>query len=96
MLLLLAQILRGLVQGVSQPVMFSAQSKSVGHHEQGAVVGLRQTLNRLAAIIVPPVMGAIADHWGMTESFLIMGAGLLFLCGLVVVWVAFTPLKPIE
>ena len=96
LLLLLAQILRGLVQGVSQPVMFSAQSKLVGRHEQGAVVGLRQTLNRLAAIIVPPVMGAIADHWGMTESFLIMGAGLLFLCGLVVVWVAFTPLKPIE
>jgi len=94
--LLLAQILRGLVQGVSQPVMFSAQSKSVGRHEQGAVVGLRQTLNRLAAIIVPPVMGAIADHWGMTESFLIMGAGLLFLCGLVALWVAVTPLRPIE
>ena len=95
-LLLIAQALRGFAQGLSQPVMFSAQSKSVGRHEQGAVVGLRQTLNRLSAIIVPPVMGLIADHWGLEESFLIMGAALLFLCGLVVVWVAFTPLKPIE
>ncbi|MDA0653558.1 MAG: MFS transporter [Proteobacteria bacterium] len=96
LLLLIAQILRGLVQGVSQPVMFSAQSKSVGRHEQGAVVGLRQTLNRLAAIIVPPVMGAVADHWDMEESFPIMGFGLLFLCGLVALWVAVTPLRPIE
>jgi len=95
-LLLGAQVLRGFFQGVSQPVMFSAQSKSVGRHEQGAVVGLRQTLNRLSAIIVPPVMGAIADHWGIGESFIIMGIGLLFLCLLVAIWVAFTPKEPIE
>jgi sugar phosphate permease len=95
-LLLAAQVLRGFVQGVSQPVMFSAQSKSVGRHEQGAVVGLRQTLNRLSAIIVPPVMGAIADHWGIGESFIIMGFGLLFLCLMVAVWVALAPREPIE
>ena len=95
-LLLLAQTVRGFAQGVSQPLMFSAQSKSVGRHEQGAVVGLRQTLNRLSAIIVPPVMGVIADHWGLAESFLIMGAGLLFLCVLVAIWIAFTPRTPIE
>ena len=95
-LLLAAQVLRGFVQGVSQPVMFAAQSKSVGRHEQGAVVGLRQTLNRLSAIIVPPVMGAIADHWGIGESFIIMGFGLLFLCLMVAVWVALAPREPIE
>ena len=95
-LLLAAQVLRGFFQGISQPVMFSAQSKSVGRHEQGAVVGLRQTLNRLSAIIIPPVMGAIADHWGIAESFFIMGAGLLFLCVAVAVWVAMTPREPIE
>lgn len=95
-LLLAAQVLRGFFQGISQPVMFSAQSKSVGRHEQGAVVGLRQTLNRLAAIIIPPVMGAIADGWGIAESFIIMGAGLLFLCAIVAVWVALTPREPIE
>ncbi len=95
-LLLAAQALRGLVQGVSQPVMFSAQSRSVGRHEQGAVVGLRQTMNRLSAIIVPPVMGAVADRWGLAESFLILGAALMVLCTLVGIWIARTPLKPIE
>jgi len=59
-------------------------------------VGLRQTMNRLSAIIVPPVMGAIADHWGLAESFLILGAGLILLCALVGVWIARTPLRPIE
>lgn len=95
LLLLLAQLLRGFIQGVSQPVMFSAQSKSVGRHEQGSVVGLRQTVNRLSAIIVPPVMGAIADRWGMAESFIILGAALLFLCALVGAWTARTKLRPI-
>jgi MFS family permease len=94
-LLLGAQILRGFFQGISQPVMFSAQSKSVGRHEQGAVVGLRQTLNRLSALIVPPVMGAIADHWGLDISFIVMGAALLFLCLLVLVWIGFTKREPI-
>ncbi len=95
-LLLLAQALRGFAQGVIQPVIFSVQSKSVGPHEQGAVVGLRQTLNRLSAIIVPPVMGVIADQWGLAESFIIMGAGFLFLCILVLIWVGFTKREPIE
>ena len=37
-------------------------------------------MNRLAAIVIPPVMGAIADAWGMTASFVILGAFLLLLC----------------
>jgi MFS family permease len=63
-LLLFAQSLRGWLQGVVQPVMFSVQAKAVGPYRQGAVVGLRQTLNRLAAIVIPPVIGVIADRWG--------------------------------
>src|SRR5271154_2522771 len=53
-LLLVAQILRGWLQGVVQPMMFSIQAKAVGPHRQGSVVGLRQTMNRLAAIVIPP------------------------------------------
>jgi len=80
LLLIAAQAVRGIVQGVMQPVMFSVQAKSVGRHQQGAVVGLRQTINRIAAISVPPLMGWIADLWGIGNSFLILGAGLLVLC----------------
>jgi MFS family permease len=79
-LLLAAQIGRGWLQGVVQPMMFSVQAKAVGKYRQGAVVGLRQTMNRLAAIVVPPIMGLIADHWGATQSFVILGGFLLLMC----------------
>lgn len=42
-------------------MIFSVQAKAVGPHRQGAVVGLRQTMNRLAAIVIPPLVGGIAD-----------------------------------
>jgi len=79
LLLLLAQAARGWLQGVVQPVMFSVQAKAVGRYRQGSVVGLRQTMNRLAAIVIPPTMGAIADRWGAGESFVILGSLLLLL-----------------
>jgi fucose permease len=63
-----------------QPMMFSVQAKAVGPHRQGSVVGLRQTMNRLAAIVIPPAMGAIADHWGAGQSFVILGTVLIMLC----------------
>ncbi len=79
-LLFAAQALRGWLQGVVQPMMFSVQAKAVGPNRQGSVVGLRQTMNRLAAIVIPPAMGAIADRWGAGESFVILGMVLVALC----------------
>ena len=79
-LLLLAQAGRGWLQGVVQPMMFSVQAKAVGKYRQGAVVGLRQTMNRLASIVIPPLMGAIADLWSATASFVILGTALSLLC----------------
>lgn len=79
-LLVMANVVRGWLQGVVQPMMFSVQAKAVGPYRQGAVVGLRQTMNRLAAIVIPPVMGVIADGWGTTASFVILGASLALLC----------------
>ena len=79
-LLFVAQALRGWLQGVVQPMMFSVQAKAVGPFRQGSVVGLRQTMNRLAAIVVPPIVGSIADHWGAGPSFVILGGVLIVLC----------------
>ncbi|HVH79768.1 MAG TPA: MFS transporter, partial [Stellaceae bacterium] len=79
-LLLAANVVRGWLQGLVQPMMFSVQAKAVGPYRQGAVVGLRQTMNRLAAIVIPPIMGMIADGWGATASFVILGAFLMLLC----------------
>ena len=67
-------------RGVVQPMMFSVQAKAVGRYRQGSVVGLRQTANRLSSIVIPPIMGVIADWWGMTESFVVLGVALLLIC----------------
>ena len=83
-LLFLAQVARGWLQGVVQPMMFSVQAKAVGPYRQGSVVGLRQTMNRLAAIVIPPIMGVIADLWGATQSFVILGVFLLLMCAPIV------------
>lgn len=80
-ILMLFQAIRGWLEGVIQPVILSVQAKAVGRHQQGAVVGLRQTGQRLSSILIPPVMGGIADRWGTSESFFILGALLLLLCG---------------
>jgi MFS family permease len=79
-LLLLAQAVRGWLEGVIQPVILSVQARAVGRHQQGAVVGLRQTGQRLTSILIPPLMGGIADRWGASESFVILGAFMVLLC----------------
>jgi len=79
-LLVLFQLVRGWLEGVIQPLVLSVQARAAGRHQQGAVVGLRQTGQRLTSILVPPLMGAIADRWGVTESFFVMGALMLLLC----------------
>lgn len=76
-LLFLAQLARGFIQGINQPLMFAVQSRAVPPGRQGAAVALRVTVNRLSSILVPPVMGAIADTTGTGASFLILGGGLI-------------------
>ena len=85
-LLLLFQLLRGWLEGVIQPVILSVQARAVGRHQQGMVVGLRQTGQRLSSILVPAIMGGLADRFGASQSFLIYGAFMLPLCGLL--WLA--------
>jgi len=81
-LLLLFQIGRGWLEGVIQPVILSVQARAVGRHQQGAVVGLRQTGQRLSSILIPPAMGWLADRFGTIDSFLVYGVFMLPLCGM--------------
>ncbi len=69
LLLLLAQIGRGWLQGLVQPMMFSVQAKAVGRYRQGSVVGLRQTANRLSSIVIPPIMGVDRRLVGHDREF---------------------------
>jgi MFS family permease len=79
-LLLLVQMARGWLEGVIQPLVLSVQARAAGRHQQGAVVGLRQTGQRFTSIAIPPLMGAIADRCGIGESFFIIGGLMLVLC----------------
>ena len=85
-LLAIAVVLRGFFQGVSQPIMFTYLSRAVSMNEQATSIGLRTTVNRLAALIMPVVMGAVAEAWGVGSSFLIMGGVLLSLLAGIVIW----------
>jgi MFS family permease len=51
-LLLLFQVLRRWLEGVIQPLVLSVQARAAGRHQQGAVVGLRQTGQRLFALAI--------------------------------------------
>ena len=77
--------LRGICLGISQPLEISILSRSLGADSQGKGVGLRTTANRISHAIVPPVMGVIADIFGIEDSFLIMG-GLLLVCMAMTAW----------
>jgi len=79
-LLFLFQAVRGWLEGVIQPLVLSVQARAAGRHQQGAVVGLRQTGQRFTSIAVPPSMGGIADRCGVNESFFVLGGFMLLLC----------------
>ncbi|MCZ6885260.1 MAG: MFS transporter [Alphaproteobacteria bacterium] len=82
-LLLAASALRGGFMGVSQPLLISLMAQSAGQ-AQGKAVGLRTTANRVAILITPVIMGAIAEFVGIEASFYVMGVflvGMMLLVG---------------
>ena len=68
-------------QGLTQPVMFGILARAVSAKQQGISIGLRTTANRLATLLVPIIMGVVADAVGIEASFLIVGGSLIALCG---------------
>jgi MFS family permease len=87
--LLALSVVRGFMTGVSQPLMIMIPSKMVPPGSQGAVVGLRISINRLMQTVVPPVMGGVVTLVGLESSFYWVAGFLLVLsCGL---WAIFRP-----
>ncbi len=71
--LLVASALRGASLGISQPLMISILAKASGSNVQGTSVGLRNTANRLAGVIVPFIMGVLIELFGMANGFYAIG-----------------------
>jgi hypothetical protein len=76
-LLFTAAAVRGVAQGLSQPLIYSLLGRAVPAAVHGATVGLRSSVTRLGSIIMPTIMGVVAGAWGIEASFYVMGAILL-------------------
>jgi sugar phosphate permease len=72
-----ACVLRGIVQGMSQPLMYSILSNEVSSDRHGSSVGLRNAVVRLGSIITPAMMGLVAEAYGIEASFYVIGVGFL-------------------
>ena len=78
-LLVAAAAVRGASQGMSQPLMYSILGRAVPPAMQGAGVGLRHAVTRLASMVVPAGMGIAAEAWGIEASFYVVGVVLLLM-----------------
>lgn len=77
--LLVLAALYGAAGGIGFPTLLSLLSNAVDPHVQGMSVGLRTTVNRVASLVVPVVMGGIAEAWNIETSFFMVGGVLLMI-----------------
>jgi MFS family permease len=73
LLLQVAMFLRSGANGLAQPLVITLVLRSAGHANQGKAIGLRGTANRIASILSPLAMGAIAEAIGLELAFYIVG-----------------------
>ncbi len=90
-LLFLASAAYGAGVGLGFPTLLTLLSRSIPKGEQGKSVGLRTSVNRLASLVVPVVMGAVAESFGIKASFFVVAVALLFGTGLTTFWVLRRP-----
>ncbi|MBI4264431.1 MAG: MFS transporter [Acidobacteria bacterium] len=61
-LLVIASVIAGFGNGVLRPALTSLITYQAGRHEQGAVLGLTQSLTSMAAIVAPFVAGVLIEY----------------------------------
>lgn len=72
-LLQVAMFLRSGANGLAQPLVITLVLRGAGPENQGKAIGLRGTANRIASILSPIAMGAIAEAVGLERSFYVVG-----------------------
>jgi len=65
--------LRGVGQGLNLPLMITILARAVGRDSQGRVAALRVTFNRSGSLVIPIIMGAIAEVAGLEWAFYSVG-----------------------
>ncbi len=72
--LAIAISLRGMATGIAQSMEIALTSQGVGPAAQGRGAALRLTIGRIAAVIVPIIMGAVVEFAGLELSFYLLGS----------------------
>ena len=90
-LLAFSHTIRRTCEGIVQPFMFSLQARAVPRDQQGAMVGLRVTNNRLSSIVTPLLMGVIVQYAGLANGFVITSALLLLACAVLAIAILRSP-----
>jgi MFS family permease len=76
-LFLIAMGIRGIASGFSQTMEISLIAQAAGLAGQGKAAALRVTAGRVAAVVLPVIMGAIAKLFGLAVSFYVVGGAIL-------------------
>lgn len=76
-MLALAMAMFGAGIGATMPLMFSILAQDLPSDAQGVGAGLRATVNRAAAFVIPIMMGLISELAGVTLAFWVTGAALI-------------------
>ena len=86
LLLQIAMFLRSGANGLAQPLIITLVMRGAGRNNQGKAIGLRGTANRVASIVSPLAMGAIAEAVGLAAAFYIVGLAISLALAAVAVW----------
>ena len=73
LLLQAAMFLRSGSNGLAQPLIITLVLRGAGANNQGKAIGLRGTANRIASLIAPLLMGALAEAAGLEAAFYLVG-----------------------
>jgi MFS family permease len=91
LLLQIAMFLRSGANGLAQPLVITLVLRRAGSANQGKAVGLRGTANRIASILSPLAMGAIAEAVGLEQSFYVVGAIASVAMGAIAIYLWYRP-----
>jgi len=73
LVLQIVMFLRSGANGLAQPLVITLVLRGAGRENQGKAIGLRGTANRIASILSPLAMGALAEAAGLEASFYLVG-----------------------
>ncbi len=85
--LVIAMVIRGAAMALSVALILSLIARAVGPTDQGKAMGLRTTCNQGTSMMVPVIMGAVAEFVGIGGSFYVIGIPALVLLAGVAIFV---------